>query len=180
MTKCQSLYFCLSDPPVFNEVAMFDRKVISSHQFDYSLLKIFFINLLAVIYDKKFLTRIRISMWCLICITSSKKFNLNVIGKSLLNVLSRRVSHFKTRRVNTSKLGQLTCFTSLEDRLPVISAFNHFGPGDFGRLSVISDGDFGRCAVKSDGDFGRCAVNSDAQLSSLFYHSFGTNIANFG
>ena len=60
-----------------------------------------------------------------------------------------------------------------------------FGPrlsrtGDFGRHSVISDGDFGLWAVKSDGDFGRCAVNSDAQLSSLLYHYFGTNIVNFG
>ena len=60
-----------------------------------------------------------------------------------------------------------------------------FGPrlfrtGDFGRQSVISDGDFGRCAVKSDGDFGRCAVNLDAQLSSLLYHYFGTNIVIFG
>ena len=49
-----------------------------------------------------------------------------------------------------------------------------------------SDGDFGRCAVNSDaavnsdGDFGRCAVNSVASLSSLLYHYFGTNIANFG
>ena len=38
-----------------------DRKVASSQRFDYFLLKIiFFYNLLAVIYDKKFLTRIRI------------------------------------------------------------------------------------------------------------------------
>ena len=35
-------------------------------------------------------------------------------------------------------------------RLPVILDFDHFGPGDFVRLSVISDGDFGRCVVKSD------------------------------
>ena len=66
-----------------------------------------------------------------------------------------------------------------------------FGPrlfrtGDFGRQSVISDGDFGRCAVisdaavNSDGDFRRCAMNLDASLSSLLYHYFGTNIANFG
>ena len=48
-------------------------------------------------------------------------------------------------------------------RLPVISDLDHFGPGDFGRLSVISDGDFGRCAVKSDGDFGRCVVNSTSR-----------------
>ena len=70
-------------------------------------------------------------------------------------------------------------------RCPVIPDLDYFGPrlfrtGDFGRQSVISDGDFGRCAVKSDGDFGRCAVNSDAQLSSLLYHYFGTNIGNFG
>ena len=82
-------------------------------------------------------------------------------------------------------------------RLPVISDLDHLGPGDFGLLSVISGGDFGRCAVKSDGDFGRCvmnsdaavnsdgdfgrcAANSDALLSSLLYHYFGTDIANFG
>ena len=52
--------------------------------------------------------------------------------------------------------------------------------------AVKSDGDFGRCAVNSDaavnsdGDFGRCVVNSDASLSSLLYHYFRTNIANFG
>ena len=51
-------------------------------------------------------------------------------------------------------------------RLPVISDLDHFGPGDFGRLSVISDGDFERCAVKSDDDYGRCAVNSDAAANS--------------
>ena len=72
-------------------------------------------------------------------------------------------------------------------RLPVISDLDHFGPGDFGRLSVISDGDFEWCVVKSgcdfggcvvnwdaavnsDGDFGRRALNSDAELSSLLYH----------
>ena len=82
-------------------------------------------------------------------------------------------------------------------RLPVISDLDYFGPGDFGRISVISDGDFGRCAVKSDGDFGRCvvnsdaavnsdgdfgryAVNSDASFGSLLYHYFGTDIASFG
>ena len=48
----------------------------------------------------------------------------------------------------------------------MISDLDHFGPGDFGRLSVISDGEFGRCAVKSDGDFGRCVVNSDAAVNS--------------
>ena len=53
-----------------------------------------------------------------------------------------------------------------ENRLPVISDLDHFGPGYFGRLSVISDGDFGRCAVKLDGDFGRCVVNSDAAVNS--------------
>ena len=47
-----------------------------------------------------------------------------------------------------------------------LSDLDHFGPGDFGRLLVISDGDFGRCAVKSYGDFGRCAVNSDAAVNS--------------
>ena len=72
-----------------------------------------------------------------------------------------------------------------------------FRTGDFGRQLEISDGDFGRCVVKSDGDFGqgavnshaavnsdgdfgRCAMNSDAQLSSLLYHYFGTNIVNVG
>ena len=40
----------------------------------------------------------------------------------------------------------------LFQRLPVISDLDHFGPGDFGRISVIPDGDFGRCAVKSDDD----------------------------
>ena len=34
----------------------------------------------------------------------------------------------------------------------MISDLDHFGPGDFGRLSVISDGDFGRFAVKSSFD----------------------------
>ena len=42
---------------------LLDRKVLSSQGFDYFLLKIFFYNLLAVIYDKKFLTRIRISVY---------------------------------------------------------------------------------------------------------------------
>ena len=41
-----------------------------------------------------------------------------------------------------------------KEELPVISDLDHYGPGDFGRLSVISDSDFGRCAVKLDGDFG--------------------------
>ena len=50
-------------------------------------------------------------------------------------------------------------------RLPVISDFDHFGPGISEPLSVISDGDFGRCAVKSDGHFGRCEVNSDAAVN---------------
>ena len=71
-----------------------------------------------------------------------------------------------------------------------------FRTGDFERQSVISDGDFGWCAVKSDGDFGqgavnpdaavnsdgdfgRCAINLNAQLSSLLYHYFVTNIVNF-
>ena len=35
-------------------------------------------------------------------------------------------------------------------------------------------------AMNSDSDFGRCAVNSNAQVSSLLYHYFGINIANFG
>ena len=42
MTKCRSLHFCLLDPPVFNAVAILDRKVLSSHRFDYFLLKIVF------------------------------------------------------------------------------------------------------------------------------------------
>ena len=52
------------------------------------------------------------------------------------------------------------------NRLPVISDLDHFGPGDFGHLSVISDGDFGRCVVKSDGDFGRCVLSLDAAVNS--------------
>ena len=32
-----------------------------------------------------------------------------------LTALSQQVSHFQTRRFNTSKLDQLTCFTSLRD-----------------------------------------------------------------
>ena len=51
--------------------------------------------------------------------------------------------------------------------------------GDFGPR-LFRTGDFGRQSEISDGDFGRCAVNSDAQLSSLLYHYFGTNIAIFG
>ena len=51
----------------------------------------------------------------------------------------------------------------------MISDLDHFGPGDFGRLLVISDG-----------DFGRSAVNSAACLSRLLYHYFGTNIAKLG
>ena len=60
--------------------------------------------------------------------------------------------------------------------------FGHFSKlhGDLERCAVKSDGDFGRSAVNSDGDFRRCAVNSDAQLSSLLYHYFGTNIAKLG
>ena len=53
-----------------------------------------------------------------------------------------------------------------KNRLTVISDLDHSRPGDFERLSVISDGEFGRCAVKSDGAFGRCVVNSEAAVIS--------------
>ena len=46
--------------------------------------------------------------------------------------------------------------------------------GEIGRFAVNSD-----YAVNSVGDFGRCVVNSDDLLSSLLYHYFGINIANF-
>ena len=36
-----------------------------------------------------------------------------------LTVLSQRASHFQTRRLNTFKLSQLTCFTSLRDILKI-------------------------------------------------------------
>ena len=35
--------------------------------------------------------------------------------KQHLTALTQRLSHFQTRRVNTSKLGRLTCFTSVRD-----------------------------------------------------------------
>ena len=59
--------------------------------------------------------------------------------------------------------------------VPVISDLDHFGLGDFGRLSVISDSDFGLrflTPAKSDCDFGWCAVNSDAQKKKFFVTLF--------
>ena len=54
MTKGGSLHFRLLDPMPCFPVAMVDRKVVSSQLF------LFFFNLLVVIYNKKFLTDIRI------------------------------------------------------------------------------------------------------------------------
>ena len=103
----------------FNYVAMFDRKVTSSHRFDYFLLKIVFLyNLLAVIYEKKVLSSyqdkyVRSQMYHIV------KDVVSLITMSSENhclaALSQPVSHFQNRRVSTSKLGQLTCFISLRD-----------------------------------------------------------------
>ena len=89
MTKCRSLHFCLLDHPFFNGVAMFARK------------DSFFYNLLAVIYVKKFLTRIRISINVYHIVKDVASLITMSSKNHRLTALSQRVAHFKTRRVNT-------------------------------------------------------------------------------
>ena len=73
MTNCRSLHFCLLDRPRLWWSSQIREENDTTQQFYNFFLKIFFkYNLLAVIYVKKLLDRIRISMQGLRCITSSK------------------------------------------------------------------------------------------------------------
>ena len=57
MTECRYLHFFLLDPPIFfKAITMFQLFVIESAIKLFPFKDIFFYNLLAVIYDKKFLT----------------------------------------------------------------------------------------------------------------------------
>ena len=101
---------------------MFDWKVTSNRRFDYFLLKCFFYNLLAVIYDKKVFNSyqdkyVRSQMYHIVKdIASSIRMSSENHHST---ALSKRVSHLETRRVNTSELGQLTCSTSLWDAMKI-------------------------------------------------------------
>ena len=59
-----------------------------------------------------------------------------------LMALPPRVSHLKTRRVNTSILGQLTCFTSLRDIVNIAEIHMQVGPNIHGMLmgGVVTKG----------------------------------------
>ena len=89
MTKCGSLHFCLLDPPVFQcHVSRLPCLRGSWHRVIIWLFfsqDSFLYNLLVVIYDKKFLTHIWISMYGLTSSKTKGYFQLKIIANVLIS-----------------------------------------------------------------------------------------------